>query len=73
MRGRIDRRTWLIRRRVDLLRKPLRALVRNPAALPAAFVCGLLAGRLSISSIYCAYGVLTSLVNQVKPVSSDTR
>lgn len=63
MRGRIDRRACVIRQRMDSLMHQLRTLARSPAALPVAFVCGILAGRLHVSDIKSAY---VSLARQMK-------
>ncbi|ALP53577.1 hypothetical protein Tel_10770 [Candidatus Tenderia electrophaga] len=69
-RGRIDCRACLIRQRVDSLMHQARALARSPAALPVAFVCGILAERLHVPGIKCAYGFLAGKVKAMQIVSS---
>lgn len=66
MRGRIDRRAFIVRRRVDSLIHQVRALARGPAALPVAFVCGMLAGRMNGSGIKRAYGFLAGLAGSAR-------
>lgn len=62
VRGRIDRHACLIRRRIDDLLLRARALARSPAALPVAFVAGMLAGHVGLPGIRRAGGFLTSLM-----------
>lgn len=66
MRGRIDRGACLVWQRIDSLMHQVRALARSPAALPVAFVCGMLAERLRVPGIKCAHGLLAGLAGQVK-------
>jgi hypothetical protein len=63
--GRIDRRASLVSQHIDSLMRQVRALARNPAALPVAFVCGILAERLLLPG-KGAYGLLAGLAGQVK-------
>lgn len=70
MRGRIDRGAYLIRQRIDSLLHQVRALARSPAALPAAFVCGILAERLHVPGIKYAYGLLADQVKVMQIASS---
>lgn len=46
LRGRIEHRAGLVDLRIDVLMHRVRALARKPAALPVAFLCGILAERL---------------------------
>ncbi len=66
VRGRIDRDGCLIHRHIDNLMLQIRTLARSPAALPIAFVCGILAGRLHGSGMKCADGLLAGLAGQVR-------
>lgn len=70
MRGRIDHHACLVRQRIDSLLHQVRALARSPAALPVAFVCGILAERLGVSDIKSAYGFLAGQVKAMQIVSS---
>lgn len=72
MRGRIDRRACFIRQSIDSLMHRVRALARSPVALPVAFVCGILAERLRVPGIKCAYGLLAGLAGQVKAIQIAT-
>lgn len=66
LRGDIDRRASLVHQRIDNLKRETEALVRSPAALPVAFVAGILAERLGAPSIRNARELLSSLAGQVK-------
>jgi hypothetical protein len=66
LRGRIDRRAGLIRQGIDSLMHRVRALARSPAALPVAFICGILAERLRVPGIKFVYGFLAGLAGQAK-------
>ncbi len=66
VRGRIDHRAGFVRRRIDHLLCQAKALACSPAALPVAFLCGMLAGHLRVSGIKRAYRLLTRLATQVK-------
>lgn len=68
LRGRIDRGACLVRQRIGSLMYPIRVLARSPAALPVAFVCGLLTARLHMPGIKCAYGLLAALAGQVNAI-----
>lgn len=65
-RGILDRRAILVHQRLDRLTARTRALASHPAALPAAFVFGIVAGRLQMPGIKCAYGLLIGQVNALK-------
>lgn len=73
VRGRIDRRAGLVRQRAGNLVRQLGALVRSPAALPVAFFCGMLAGRLRVAGIKRAYRLLEALVSQLKALRVAAR
>lgn len=66
LRGDIDRCTSLIHRRINGLMHQTMALARSPAALPVAFVSGVLAERVGVPGIKNAHQVLTSLASQIK-------
>lgn len=66
LRGDIDRRACLVHQRIDRLKHEAHALVRNPAALPVAFVAGILAERLGAPGIRNAREFLSSIAGQVK-------
>ncbi|QEW07524.1 hypothetical protein [Nitrincola iocasae] len=70
MRGQIDRRAGAIHQRIDSYLHQVRALARHPAALPVAFVCGILAERLNLPGIKRVYGFLTSQMKIMQIVSS---
>lgn len=70
MRGRIDRDACLIHQRIDSLMHQALSLARSPAALPVAFVCGILVERLGVSDIKCAYGFLAGQAKAMQIVSS---
>ncbi|KGK43392.1 hypothetical protein LH51_00290 [Nitrincola sp. A-D6] len=70
MRGQIDCRAGVIHQRIDSLMYQLRTLARNPAALPVAFVCGILAARLHLPGIKRIYGLLAGQVKNLQIVSS---
>ncbi|MFN2349823.1 MAG: hypothetical protein ABR558_09680, partial [Thioalkalivibrio sp.] len=72
LRGRIDRRACRIRLRIDSLIDRVRALVRSPFALPIAFVSGMVAGRLHVSNIKWASGLLVGLASRVKAMQMAT-
>ena len=65
-RGRIDHRAGLVQRRIDNLMRQARALARSPAALPVAFVCGMLAGHLPAPDVQRVYQFWARLASQVK-------
>jgi len=66
----LDRRTTLVHQRLDRLITKTRALAGHPAALPVAFVFGIVAGRLQMPGIKCAYGLLIGQVNGMKLAAS---
>ncbi|HET8905050.1 MAG TPA: hypothetical protein VFN16_13730 [Saccharospirillum sp.] len=66
LRGDIDRRACLVHQRIDSLKRETETLVRSPAALPVAFVAGILAERLGAPGIRNAREFLSSLAGQVK-------
>ncbi|TDY01753.1 hypothetical protein [Thiohalophilus thiocyanatoxydans] len=70
MRDRIDHRVCLVHQRTDSLVHQVRALARSPAALPVAFVFGILAERLDVSDIKGACGFLTGQANAMQIISS---
>ncbi|MBF0256394.1 MAG: hypothetical protein HQL47_08035 [Gammaproteobacteria bacterium] len=70
MRGRIDRRGCLMQQGIDQLMQQLRALARSPAALPVAFVSGILVERLRLPGINCSYGLLAGQAKLIQLVSS---
>jgi hypothetical protein len=65
VRGRIDGGACLICHRIDCLMCQTQALVRHPAVLPLAFVCGMLVGRLRAPDIRCVCGILATLTSQL--------
>lgn len=70
LRGRIDYRACLVRQHIDSLMYQVRALARSPAALPIAFVCGVLAERLYVTDIKCVSGFLAGQMKVMQVVSS---
>lgn len=70
MRGRIDCRACFIHQRIDSLIYRIRSLARRPAALPIAFVCGVLAERLFVRNIKCGYGFLAGQIKAMQIVYS---
>jgi len=70
LRGRIDCRACLVRRHIDSLMHRVRALARSPAALPIAFVGGILAERLHVTDIKYSYGFLATQVKAAQIISS---
>lgn len=66
LRGRIDRRTGRVRKCIDSRIDQARTLARNPAALPVAFVGGILAGRLDLPGTQRAYRLLIGLMDPAK-------
>lgn len=70
VRGRIDRRAWLVRQRLDSLMHGVRALARTPAALPLAFACGILVARLHVPGIKRAYRFLAGQMKAMQIASS---
>lgn len=52
VRGRIVWRTSLLHQHIDNLMQQIRTLARHPAAMPIAFVCGVLVERQRISGRY---------------------
>lgn len=70
MRGRIDCRACLARQRVDSLMHRIRAKARSPAALPIAFVCGVLFERLFVPNIKGGYGFLAGQMKAMQIISS---
>lgn len=69
VRGRIDRGACVIHQRIDSLMHQVRALARSPAALPVAFVCGILAERLHVPGIKRFYGLLAGQVKVMQIAS----
>lgn len=68
--GRIDYRACLARQRINSLMHRIRAQARSPAALPIAFVGGVLAQRLYVSDIKYSYGFLASQMKAMQIISS---
>lgn len=58
LRGRIDRRACVVHQHIDSLMHQVRTLARSPAALPLAFVCGILFERLRIPGFRYSHGLL---------------
>lgn len=69
-RGRIDRRACLVSQRVGSRVDQLRVLARNPAALPVAFACGILAGRLRPQDIRQTCEFLAGLLRQARELQA---
>lgn len=70
LRGRIDRHACLVRQHVDSLMHQVCVLTCSPAALPVAFACGVLAGRVRLSGLKRAYGFLADQADPVKAVKA---
>lgn len=66
LRGDIDHRAWLIHQSIDSLQCQASRLALNPAALPVAFVCGILAERWGMPAVKYAHELLTILAGQAK-------
>lgn len=66
VRGQIDNRADVLHRRIDQMMCEARALARSPAALPVAFLCGVLAGHMRVSGIKRAYRLLSRPASQAK-------
>lgn len=66
LRGDIDRRACLAHQSIDKLRSRASRLALSPAALPIAFVSGILAERWGMPAIKNAHALLTSLAGQGK-------
>jgi hypothetical protein len=66
----MDGRACFVRQRIDSLMRRVRALARSPAALPIAFVSGILAERMHVSGIKYAYGFLIGQLKTMQIVSS---
>ncbi|WP_297186978.1 hypothetical protein [uncultured Porticoccus sp.] len=66
MRGRIDHNVCLVCQRIDSFIRLARFLAGSPAALPLAFVAGILADRLRAPGIKYIYELLAGLAGQVK-------
>lgn len=66
LRGDIDHRASLVHQRIDRLKRDTDGLIRSPAALPIAFVAGILAERLGTPGIRNAREFLSSLAGPVK-------
>lgn len=65
-RARIDHNACLVCQRIDSFIRLARFLAGIPAALPLAFVAGILADRLRAPGFKYIYGLLAGLVGQVK-------
>lgn len=72
MRGRIDHNGHLVYQRIDSFIRLVRVLAGSSAALPLAFVAGILADRLHVPGIKCVYGLLADLAGQVKAMQTDS-
>lgn len=72
VRGRMDRRAGLLRQRIDRLIHRVYDLARSPAALPVAFISGILAERLRPPGIKRAYTILTALAGPSKALQIAT-
>lgn len=72
MRDRIDHNGYLIYQRIDSFIRLVRVLAGSSAALPIAFVAGILADRLRVPGIKCVYGLLADLAGQVKAMRTGS-
>jgi hypothetical protein len=73
VRGRIDRRAGAMHLRFDSLMFQVLTLARSPAALPVAFVCGVLIERVHAASpIRGVYGSLAGLLSPAKALQIAT-
>lgn len=70
LRGQIESRSGVIDQRVNSLMHQVRALARSPGALPVAFACGIVAGRLHLPDIKRIYGLLASQIRSLQIISS---
>lgn len=66
LRGLIDRRGCFIFHRIESQLYRVRALARSPAALPVAFICGIMAERLRVPCIKWVHGFLAGLGAELK-------
>ena len=70
LRGQIDHRAGVICQRIESLKHQVRNFARSPAALPVAFACGILAGRLYLPGIKRIYGLLSGQLRSFQVISS---
>ena len=69
LRGQIERQARIVRRRNHSLMNQGRRVARHPAALPVAFICGVLAGRLDLADIKHLASRLTNEASALDIVS----
>ncbi len=66
LRDDLDRRTFLVQQRLEKSLQRATSLTRSPAALPIAFISGILAERWGMPGIKNAHALLTTLAGQIK-------
>lgn len=66
VRGRIDHNACLVCQRIDSFIRLARFLAGSPAALPLAFVAGILADRLRMPGIKYVYRLLAGQVQAMR-------
>ncbi len=67
LRGDIDHRVYFVHEQIDRLIHQASSMALSPAALPVAFVSGILAERWGMFAIKNAHTLLSSLSGQRKP------